>query len=113
MIQRERQRNVAIILATFECSCNVAEYFLSEAVKVCCIGSAEAQRNMHRDVSKWILMLMSHMLKLLHWIMVRALQCDLKASTQMWNDVQSDLKACKNRRAVVFFVLACVCINVT
>lgn len=90
----------------------MAEYFLSEAVTVCCIGSAEAQRNMHRDVSKWILMLMSHMLKLLHWIMAGMLQCDLKASTQMWNDVQSDSRTCKNRGAMVFRMLACACVNV-
>lgn len=38
---------------------------------------------MHRDVIKRILMLMSHMLKLLHWIIARMLECTLKASTQI------------------------------
>lgn len=60
---------------------------------MCCKGSDEAWRNMHRDVMKWILMLMSHMLKLLHWIIAQVLQCTLKSSAQIHEiELSSDAK---------------------
>ncbi len=69
-----------------------AKYFFYEPAVACCTGSAKAQRNMHRDVIKWILVLMSHMLKLLHWIMAQMLRCNLKASpTYARSDAQIDL----------------------
>lgn len=50
------------------------EYFSSRCAAARRSGSDGALRNMHRDVIKWTLMLMSHMLKLLHWIIPLMLQ---------------------------------------